>query len=223
MPVDVEFAGLVLLPIGLGLFGFIEPCSIGSSMLLVKHLEGREAAARLRQILIFTLTRAIFIGGLGALAATAGSAFITVQKLGWLVLGLLYAGLGAVYLFGRAGVLMRSVGPGLSRWSGERGSAALGVAFGLNVPACAAPLLLVVLGAAAVGGAGQVMTGFLTLSLFGLALSAPLVLVIAWPPARRALDWLAARAGRTPRWIGAILIALGAWSVYFGLFVSIEG
>ncbi len=220
---DAKSAGLVLLPIGLGLFGFVEPCSIGSSMLLVKHLEGRSVGARLRQVLVFTLTRAIFIGGLGALAATAGSAFIAIQKLGWLVLGLLYVGLGALYLFGKAGVLMRSVGPGLSRWSGEGGSAALGVAFGLNVPACAAPLLLAVLGTAAVSGAGHVMAGFFSLSLFGLALSAPLVLVIAWPPARRALDWLAVRAGRAPRWIGAILIALGAWSVFFGLFVSIEG
>jgi hypothetical protein len=29
------------LPLGLGLLGFIEPCSVGSSMLFIKHLEGR--------------------------------------------------------------------------------------------------------------------------------------------------------------------------------------
>lgn len=217
-----ELTSLVLLPIGLGLFGFIEPCSIGSSMVLVRFLEGRPAGARVRQIVIFTVTRAVFIGALGALAAIAGSAFMSVQKLGWLALGLLYLGLGALYLFGKAGALMRSIGPGLSRWSAETGSAALGVAFGLNVPACAAPLLLAVLGTAAVGAGGSVMTGFFSLSLFGIALSAPLVLVIAWPPARRALDRLAGRAARAPRRIGAILVVVGAWSVYFGLFVSIE-
>ncbi len=219
--VAADLAGLVLLPIGLGLIGFLEPCSIGANMLLMGYLETRPAAERVRQILVFLATRALFIGALGALAAIAGSAFIDVQKLGWILLGLLYAGLGALYVTGRASVLMRTIGLRLPRLSGARGGAALGLVFGLNVPACAAPLLLAVLGAAAMDGSGRVARGFLSLSLFGLALTAPLVLAVAWQPARRALERLAARAVLRPRWIGAILILLGAWSVYFGLFVSI--
>ena len=34
---------LVLLPLGLGLIGFVEPCSIRSSLLFVKHVDGRPA------------------------------------------------------------------------------------------------------------------------------------------------------------------------------------
>lgn len=31
----------LLLPIGLGLLGFVEPCTMGSNLLLIKHLERR--------------------------------------------------------------------------------------------------------------------------------------------------------------------------------------
>jgi cytochrome c-type biogenesis protein len=37
---------LVLLPLGLGLLGFLEPCSIGSSLLFLKSVFGRSISAR---------------------------------------------------------------------------------------------------------------------------------------------------------------------------------
>ena len=105
-----------------------------------------------------------------------------------------------------------------------RGSAALGVLFGLNIPACAAPLLLALLGASAASGArgGSVAEGFVALALFGFALSLPLVVAVLFAPARRALDWLAALSRRLPVWTGVLLIALGAWSIWLGLFVSLD-
>jgi len=42
------------------------------------------------------------------------------------------------------------------------------------------------------------------------------------PAARRALDWLARLSGRIPRWTGIVLIALGIWSIWFGLFVEVR-
>ena len=96
--------------------------------------------------------------------------------------------------------------------------------FGLNIPACAAPLLLIVLGAAAAGGAGgsALAEGFFSLALFGLALSAPLVAAVIVPLARRALDWTAGLSRRIPTWTGIAMIALGVWSIWFGLFVTLE-
>ena len=82
-----------------------------------------------------------------------------------------------------------------------RGSVALGLLFGLNIPACAAPLIL---------------------TLFGAALSLPLVLAVFFAPARRALDALAALSRRVPRWTGMLLLALGLWSIWFALFASIQ-
>lgn len=150
-----------------------------------------------------------------------GTAFIPAQKGFWVVLGSIYLVLGGLYLAGRTGFLMRKLGPGLSHLSGARGSAALGVLFGLNIPACAAPLLFALFGAAAVGGATMAQ-GFATLALFGFALSAPLALAILWAPARGLLDRLAGLSSRVPRVTGAVLIAFGLWSIYFGIFVRLE-
>ncbi len=38
---DGEFINLVLLPLALGLLGFIEPCSMGSNLLFIKYVEGK--------------------------------------------------------------------------------------------------------------------------------------------------------------------------------------
>ncbi|HSE01024.1 MAG TPA: cytochrome c biogenesis protein CcdA [Burkholderiales bacterium] len=214
---------LFVLPTGLGLVGFIEPCSIGSSLLFLKYLENAGAVEKVRQTAFFAATRAAFIGLLGVAAVAVGSGFIAFQKSAWIVLGALYALLGVLLFAGRAGALMVAIGPGIAKLSGLRGSAGLGVFFGLNIPACAAPLLAALLAAAAATGAsGATLTsGFVSLAVFGVALSAPLVAAVFFARARRAIDVLAHWAGRFPKWSGVVLIALGAWSVYFGLFVEV--
>ncbi len=218
---ELTLVNLVFLPVGLGLLGFIEPCSMGSNLLFIKYLEGKAAASKLAQTSVFMLTRGLIIGLLGALAALIGSTFVTAQKGFWILLGSVYLVLGVLYLVGRAGFLMRTLGPGLGRLSGARGSVTLGVLFGLNIPACAAPLLFALFGTAAVGGA-TVTQGFLSLALFGLVLSAPLVLAVLWAPGRGLLDRVAELSSRIPRWTGAVLVAFGLWSIYFGLFVRLE-
>jgi cytochrome c-type biogenesis protein len=220
---ELDLFQLMILPVGLGLLGFVEPCSIGSSMILVKVIEDQSAATRIAQVGVFALTRALLIGALGALAALIGTIFLDLQKGAWLLLGLLYVAIGTFYAVGKAGLLMRSFGPSLSRLVGLRGSIGLGLLFGLNIPACAAPLIFALLGAAALGGSvgGTVALGFVSLGLFGLALSAPLVLAVFWEPGRRLLDRLARLSVRVPMVIGLVLIGLGLWSVYFGLFVDL--
>jgi cytochrome c-type biogenesis protein len=218
-----DLISLVLFPFALGLLGFIEPCSIGSTLLFLKYVEGREAVERVAQTVLFTLTRAAFMGALGAMAALIGATVLGIQKAGWLFLGAVYVVLGVMYVTGKAGSLARRVGPRLDRLSGTRGAVGLAVLFGLNVPACAAPLLFAVLGSATVSGASsvsQVGKGFLSLAVFGLALSMPLVLVVASSRARRLLDRLSSLSTRVPTWIGLLLVVFGLWSLYFGLFVS---
>lgn len=213
---------LVVLPVGLGLLGFIEPCSIGSSLVFIKYLEGKNASAKFMQVGVFTLTRALFMGVLGILAVLVGAAILGLQKGGWIFLGAIYMAIGALYLTGRASGLMMSLGPSLGRISGCRGAAGLGVLFGLNIPACAAPLLFALLGLATAGGiaGGTLVTGFVSLGLFGLALSIPLVLAVLFKPLRRLLDRLAGLSIRLPFWTGALFIVLGLWSIGFGLSVD---
>ena len=210
---------LVLLPIGLGLLGFVEPCSLGSTLIVVKQLEGKGAASKLAKVVVFAGTRAVFVGLLGMLAVVLGTAFLGLQRGVWIVLGGAYVLLGLLYLIGKARVLMVSLGPSLARLSTLRGSATLGVLFGLNIPACAAPLLVALLGTAAAGGAagGTLASGFAALALFGFALSLPLVLAVLFAPARRTIDWLGGLSGRLPFWTGLLLIGLGLWSIWLGL------
>jgi cytochrome c-type biogenesis protein len=215
---------LVILPLVFGLIGFIEPCSLGSTLIFIKVIEGKRVATRIAQTFAFAAGRAAFIGLLGAIAVLVGTAFFGFQKAAWGILGLLYAALGIAYLTEWIGWFMRSFGPSLARISSTGGSAALGVAFGLNIPACAAPLLLALLGASAASGTrgGSAWEGFLALALFGLALSLPLVLAVFFAPARRVLDWLASLSRRLPRWTGALLVILGAWSIWFAFAVTID-
>ena len=88
--IETGFIGLVVIPAGLGLVGFVEPCSIGSSLIFVKYLEGKSGAAKVAETALFALVRATFIGLLGVLAALLGALFFDLQRGAWLLLGGLY-------------------------------------------------------------------------------------------------------------------------------------
>jgi cytochrome c-type biogenesis protein len=154
---------LVLLPLGLGLLGFLEPCSIGSSLLFLKSVN--LPSVRLVQAAVFTAARALFIGALGAVAALVGTAFLSFQR--------------AAYIPIRRRLCRAWVD--LSRGTGEPSyaqrrprlaafvhSARLARARG-TVPACAGPLLAAVLASAAVTGGAKVGRGFLPWRCSGLA------------------------------------------------------
>ncbi|MGH8631340.1 MAG: cytochrome c biogenesis protein CcdA [Burkholderiales bacterium] len=204
--------------------GFIEPCAIGATLLFIKTTEGQAPATKVGQVLAFTLSRALFIGSLGGFAGLLGTGLLGMQKAIWLLVGGLYVVIGVLYLTGRIGALMLSIGPKLASLSSPRGSIVLGAAFGLNIPACAGPILLALLAASAAGGASgaTVARGFVSLALFGFALSLPLVVAVLFAGARRALDWLAGLTRRIPFWTGVLFVVLGLWSIWFGLFVSIQ-
>lgn len=212
---------LIVLPVGLGLLGFVEPCSVGTSLLFLHYLEGRAPRVQVVQTLIFTLTRAVFIGFLGAIAVLVGAVFVDFQKAAWALMGLLYIGLGLAYLTGLVDVLKRSIGLGLGRLSASKGAVVLGLLFGLNIPACAGPLLVALLGAAAVTESSNVARGFVMLGAFGLALSLPIAVAVLWSGGRRILERLGRFSSRVPRVIGVLFILLGAWSIRFALVAEI--
>ncbi len=85
-------------------------------------------------------------------------------------------------------------------------------------------MIFALLGMAAAGSVSgaTLSAGFVSLGLFGLALSLPIVAAVLIPSARRALDWLSALSRRLPLWTGLLLVALGLWSIGFGLFAEIK-
>lgn len=203
-------------PLGLGLLGFVEPCSVGAHLIFVKYLEGADRPRTVLETGVFALTRALFFGGLGVLAAALGAAFLELQRGFWILLGSLYALLGIIYLARRHDALTRifaRIVPTGARPG--RGGMGLGLVLGLNVPICAAPLLAALF--AATLGAATVLQGFLAMALFGLALSLPLILAVVWERGRGWLDRLAALSPRFPVWTGAVFLVLGGWSIYFGV------
>lgn len=215
---------ILILPLGLGLLGFVEPCSIGATLLFVKYLEAKNTSDKLAQTIMFAATRAVFMGLLGMLAVLVGNSFLGFQRIAWTTLGTIYILLGSLYVIGRTGALRLTLGLNFGRMSPLRGSALLGIGFALNIPACAAPLIFLLLAMAAASGAGgaTLVTGFVSLGLFGLALSLPLVAVLLFKPGRRVLDALASLSQRLPYWAGLTLIVLGGWSIWFGVFAKLQ-
>jgi cytochrome c-type biogenesis protein len=220
---DVGLIQWVLLPIGFGLMGFFEPCSVGSTLMFIQTVEGKRPEDRVAQVVIFALTRALFMGALGLGAIVIGSVFLGFQKTVWMVFGAFFMLIGFLYLAGKSDLLTVRLGPRITQLSGARSAVVLGVLFAFNIPACAGPLLIALLGMAAASGASgsSIALGFTSMALFGLALSLPIVVVVLFPRARSALDWVVALSRRMPRRTGLLFVALGIWSIWFGLFVSV--
>lgn len=204
---------LLVLAFGLGLLGFIEPCSLGAHGVFLGQLREKGRAARLRETLKFALTRSVVLGLFGLGVALLGGAVFEVQKGFWLVLGLLYLALGVGIILNarfRWGLFGRISFDRLLPKRADR-SLGLGVVFGFTVPPCAVPLMLALLGRSAASGAAW---GFASLFVFGLALSLPLVPLALSERAAKLLQRLTRLSGATPYVIGAVLILVAAYVLY---------
>ncbi len=209
---------LILLPIGLGLLGFIEPCTIGGHLVFLDTQEKRSRSEKIRAVGVFVAARALVTGLFGASIALLGKFLIGIQTGMWLIFGSIYLLIGLFFLFGHSGLIKRRINLAPAAWKRAENPVVLGLAFGLNIPACSAPILFGLLGLAAT--TGTVLSGFAMMSLFGLFLSLPLVVFAAVPGLG---DWLARLAIRMKKagWImGLVFLLLGLWSIWFGLYVD---
>lgn len=216
----MEFTTLefILLPIGLGLLGFVEPCTVGGHLLFLETQANRTRREKLSAVLTFVATRSLVSGLFGAVIAFLGQAVISVQTSFWLIFGVIYLTIGMAFLIGRAGLIKQKINLAPTTWKRAQSPLILGVAFGLNIPACAAPIIFGLLGLAAT--TGTVTTGFVMMFLFGLFLSSPLALFAAVPKLASWLETLG-RKMKQMRWlIGVVFALLGIWSIWFGLYVD---
>ena len=199
---------MIVVPVGFGLLGFVEPCSIGANILFLGYLQ-RRGERKVLEAVKFTITRALFLGMIGLAAGTLG------QSLRWgtysysLMLGLLYTVLGLAALWwAYRGIGLASLDVG--RFLPRGGAVPLGAIFGMSAPACSLPLFLALVGLGALKGA---WVGFLTLSLFGLGLSAPLIWIARSQGADEILRRLGNVAFKLPYLAGFVLILVGVISV----------
>jgi cytochrome c-type biogenesis protein len=178
----------------------------------------RPAIVKINAVGVFVVARSLVAGLFGAMIAFLGQRLINMQTTIWLVFGLVYLAIGIAFLLGHAGLIKKKIDLAPATWKRARNPVVLGLAFGLNIPACAAPILFGLLGLAAT--TGTIIGGFAMMFLFGLFLSLPLVLFAAIPGLAVRLDRLAQWL-KQARWIiGVVFVGLGLWSVWFGLFVD---
>ncbi|MEK9706741.1 MAG: cytochrome c biogenesis protein CcdA [Alphaproteobacteria bacterium] len=215
---DFSFQAFVFLPLGLGLLGFIEPCTIGGHLIFLGTQETRSRREKISAAMVFVFARVLVMGMIGALMAFLGQKLIDVQTGFWLIFGIFYLVIGLAYFLGRAEYFKKKIDMAPKTWKQVQSPFILGLAFGLNIPACAAPIMFGLLGLAVT--TGTFFSGFSMMALFGLALSAPLLVFAVIPKFALWLESFALRL-RKIRWIlGTVFALLGLWSIWFGLYVD---
>jgi len=208
----------IILPIGLGVLGFIEPCVIGGHLMFIETQKTRTPAARRVAVVSFVLIRAIVTGLFGVLVAILGAVLADVQVGFTLVFGVIYLLIGAAFLMGRENVLKKKISMAPKAWQYAQNPVLLGAAFGLNIPACAAPILLGLLGMAATSGA--VATAFVMMFLFGFFLSVPLAVMLFLPGFSSLLQRAAHNFGKAQILIGLVFVGLGIWSIWIASVIG---
>jgi cytochrome c-type biogenesis protein len=209
---------LILLPAALGLVGFIEPCTIGAHLIFLETQHARSKAEKMRAVMVFIAVRSLTAGIFGAFVAFLGQLMVGLQTNLWLAFGSVYLVMGVLFFFGRGGLVKRRINLAPAAWKRASSPVVLGVAFGLNIPACAAPVIFGLLGLAA--SLSSILAGFVMMFIFGLALSLPLIIFAAVPALAARLATLG-RYLKGKTWIlGLVFILLGIWSIWFGLYVD---
>jgi cytochrome c-type biogenesis protein len=204
---------VLALAFGLGLLGFVEPCSLGANAIFLSYLREKNRPTRLTETVKFALSRSVVLGVFGIGVALMGSLIFSAQKGLWLFLGFLYLTLGVTVILDarfRLGLFGRLRFDRLLPKHGDR-SLGLGLLFGLNLPACVYPLMLALLGGSAASG---VLWGFAALFVFGLALSLPLIPLAFSERTAKLFGRLARLSGMTSYLIGLVLIAVAAYVLY---------
>jgi cytochrome c-type biogenesis protein len=204
---------LLALAFGLGLLGFVEPCSVGANGIFLSYLREKDRATRLRETVKFALGRSGVLGLFGLGIAFLGGFVFSAQRGFWLLLGLLYLALGVAVILNarfRWGLFGRIPLGQLLPARKDR-SLGLGLLFGLSLPACAYPLMVALLGRGVASGAAW---GFAALFVFGLGLSVPLIPLALSERTAKLFGRLTRLSGATPYVIGAVLLLLAAYVLY---------
>lgn len=201
---------LVVLPVALGLVGSITPCALGINAVFLGYVMGKDRWTRLWQGALMALSRALSLMLLGLLFAIIGeqvkSFLFGYQRL--IAFSLIALGALLILSYHRA-VSLPSLSLGSHRFKDSPGGAlALGAVFGLDIPACTSPMVLALL--AQTVFVGDLAFGAITLFLFGLAMSLPVLVLALFEGANRTFTGFAQRwKGTFYHGAGLLLIVVG--------------
>ena len=202
---------VLIIPVALGIGGAFTPCALGINSVFLGVVAGRPRARRIRDWMLFSASRAALLTLLGLAFGLLGQ---TLEVYAWRYQMAINVGLillGIVFIVQRFRPLPL---PGFSllgskALSGDLGILGLGAVFGLDISACVGPLVLGLLAETVL--LGQWWLGGVTLFVFGVGLSLPLLAATFF---EKANNWLVevARRHRTTFYLvaGSLLILLGA-------------
>lgn len=202
----MNFYGLAVMPMLFGLIGFIEPCSLGINIIFLNRIRMFHRAKRISETLIFAFVRGFFLALVGLSAAFIGSKIITLQSSFFVILGGVYIFLGGLAILNMYRPIFKYE-INISKYLKNRGSITLGFAFGLIIPACAISFVLALIGKSIF--LGNLLEGFVSLFIFGIALSFPLVVISCFDKSNEIITKISEKARRIPWLAGVVLIVVG--------------
>ncbi len=200
------FNNIVLIPVLFGLIGFFEPCSLGINIIFLNRIKGLSKTKKILETSIFCLVRAFFLALVGLSSAFIGSRIITIQSSFFMIIGGIYILFGVLYTINKYKPIFRS-GIDVGKYFQKKESIALGLIFGLIIPACAIPLILALIGKSIL--LGNLLEGFVSLFAFGLALSLPLLIIDFFDKPNELIVKISEKGRQIPWLAGMVLIVVG--------------
>jgi cytochrome c-type biogenesis protein len=217
----MSFYSTIILPFFFGLIGFIEPCSMGINIMFLSSIDRTSSTKRIKEVAVFMLVRALILALLGLSISLVGGKLFSFERGFFTLLALIYISVGLLMIFSKSRLeklrnvhIAHCLGLDLKAGSLNR----LGLIAGLTIPACAIPLITVLLGQSLL--LGDKITGFIALFVFGLALTAPLGAFSFFKSGTIWLSWIAERAKKFRVVGGVILVLIGVATFYSGSYWS---
>jgi cytochrome c-type biogenesis protein len=165
------------------------------------------------------LVRALVLALLGLSVTFVGNRLFSLERGFYIILASIYISIGILMIFSKS-LLARLRNVRIAHILGldfkEGSLKRLGLIAGLTIPACAIPLITVLLGQTLL--LGKILTGFITLFVFGLALTVPLAIFSFF---KGGIIWLGRIAERTKKFRivgGVILVLIGIATFYSGSY-----
>ncbi len=189
----MNIVSLLFMPLVFGVVGAFTPCALGINAVFLGRIAGKSKHQRLTEWLLFSLTRAAFLailglafGLLGQLVGDFVRGYQVIISYGLILLGTLFIA-SRFWPLPLPGLsLMPAVANlGETHRTSAGGALALGVVFGLDIPACASPLVLGLLAQTVL--VGNYLFGVIALFIFGVGMSLPVLIVGAFDGANH---WL---------------------------------
>ncbi len=188
-------------------------------MMFLSSIKQTSSANRFKEVVVFMLVRASVLAVLGTSVSFLGGRLFSFQSSFFLILPIFYICIGLLMVFSQS-LLGRLRNIRIAHWLGldlKEGSVKrLGLIAGFTIPACAIPLITVLLGQSLL--AGDIVSGFLTLFVFGLALTVPLAVFSFFECGIGWLGWIAQKGGKLRVVGGVVLVFLGIATLYSSVY-----